>query len=149
MKGGNVKNPRFSDEEVIEILKEGISVLAICEEYGVSKSLVYNWRKRFPIKNQDLVPGYKNHVGNNNEKRRDRFVELIYENAALRSEFSALKQTIADLVVYKAVLLENANRPALKRELAKKAVSNHGVSIKKACRLFEISESCYRYSAKG
>ena len=40
------------------------------------------------------------------------------------------KHLISDLEIYKAVLFENAKRPALRRELAKKAVSNHGVSIK-------------------
>ena len=32
--------------------------------------------------------------------------------------------------------------------MAKKAVSERGVSIRLACQAFEVSETCYRYSAK-
>ena len=38
-------------------------------------------------------------------------------------------------------------RPAQRRELAVKAVAK-GVSIALACRAFDVSETCYRYSAK-
>ena len=37
-------------------------------------------------------------------------------------------------------------RPAQRRELAVKAVAIKGVSIALACRAFEVSETCYRYS---
>lgn len=37
-------------------------------------------------------------------------------------------------------------RPALRRGLAKNAVARHGVSIALACRTFDVSETCYRYS---
>ena len=37
-------------------------------------------------------------------------------------------------------------RPALRRGLAKKAVARRGVSIALACRTFDVSETCYRYS---
>ena len=39
-------------------------------------------------------------------------------------------------------------RPAQRRELALKAVAMKGVSIALACRAFEVSETCYRYSPK-
>ena len=39
-------------------------------------------------------------------------------------------------------------RPAQRRELAVKAVAIKGVSIALACRAFEVSETCYRYSPK-
>lgn len=39
-------------------------------------------------------------------------------------------------------------RPAQRRELAVKAVAMKGVSIALACRAFEVSETCYRYSPK-
>ena len=37
-------------------------------------------------------------------------------------------------------------RPALRRGLAENAVARHGVSIALACRTFDVSETCYRYS---
>ena len=39
-------------------------------------------------------------------------------------------------------------RPAQRRELAVKAVAMKGVSIALACRAFDVSETCYRYSPK-
>lgn len=36
----------------------------------------------------------------------------------------------------------------MRRELAKMAVKRHGVSIRLACRAFDISQSCYRYEPK-
>ncbi|KON62833.1 hypothetical protein KOEU_36820 [Komagataeibacter europaeus] len=36
-------------------------------------------------------------------------------------------------------------RPAQRRELAAQAVAHHGVSIALACRIFGISETCFRY----
>ena len=37
-------------------------------------------------------------------------------------------------------------RPALPRGLAKKVVARRGVRIALACRTFDVSETCYRYS---
>ncbi len=39
-------------------------------------------------------------------------------------------------------------RPSQRREMALNAVALQGVSIALACRTFEVSETCYRYSAK-
>ena len=39
-------------------------------------------------------------------------------------------------------------RPSQRRELAEQAVAKRGVSIALACRTFEVSETCYRYSAQ-
>ena len=39
-------------------------------------------------------------------------------------------------------------RPSQRREMEGKAVALRGVSIALACRTFEVSETCYRYSAK-
>ena len=39
-------------------------------------------------------------------------------------------------------------RPARRRELAKRAVSEFGLTIRSACVAFGISERCYRYQAK-
>ena len=39
-------------------------------------------------------------------------------------------------------------RPANRRALAEKAVATRGVSIALACRAFDVSETCFRYSPK-
>ena len=40
-------------------------------------------------------------------------------------------------------------RPSHRREMAQKAVSQNHVSIRLACEIFGVSETCYRYEAKN
>ena len=40
-------------------------------------------------------------------------------------------------------------RPSRRREMTKRAVIEHKVSIRLACDIFSLSESCYRYQAKN
>jgi len=40
-------------------------------------------------------------------------------------------------------------KPSHRREMAKQAVKTREVSIRLACRIFDISETCYRYQAKN
>jgi len=39
-------------------------------------------------------------------------------------------------------------RPSPRREIAKQPVVRHGISIRLACQLFQVSQTCYRYQAK-
>ena len=39
-------------------------------------------------------------------------------------------------------------RPSRRREMAQKAVQQYGVSIRLACLIFSVSQTCYRYKAK-
>jgi len=39
-------------------------------------------------------------------------------------------------------------KPSLRREMAKRAVMEKGITVRLACRAFGISESCYRYEPK-
>lgn len=40
-------------------------------------------------------------------------------------------------------------RPSRRREVAQRAVQDHGVSIRMACDAFRVSQTCYRYVAKA
>jgi putative transposase len=45
-----MKKSRFSEEQIIGILKEhqaGLSALELCRKYGISDATFYNWRSRF------------------------------------------------------------------------------------------------------
>ena len=45
-----MKRSRFSDEQVIGILKEhqaGLSAVELCRKYGISDATFYTWRKRY------------------------------------------------------------------------------------------------------
>lgn len=39
-------------------------------------------------------------------------------------------------------------RPSRRREMAKRAVQERGISIRLACQLYQISQTCYRYEAQ-
>jgi putative transposase len=45
-----MKRSRFSEEQVIGILKEhqaGLSAAEICRKYGISDATFYNWRSKY------------------------------------------------------------------------------------------------------
>ena len=45
-----MKRSRFSDEQVIGILKEhqaGLSAAELCRKYGISDATFYTWRKKY------------------------------------------------------------------------------------------------------
>jgi putative transposase len=45
-----MKRSRFSDEQIIGILKEhqaGLSAVDLCRKYGVSDATVYKWRSKY------------------------------------------------------------------------------------------------------
>jgi putative transposase len=45
-----MRRSRFSDEQIIGILKEhqaGLSAMELCRKYGVSDATFYKWRSRF------------------------------------------------------------------------------------------------------
>ena len=45
-----MRRSRFSDEQIIGILKEhqaGLSAAELCRKYGISDATFYNWRKKY------------------------------------------------------------------------------------------------------
>ncbi|MBB4373473.1 transposase-like protein [Bradyrhizobium sp. cir1] len=44
-----MKRSRFSEEQIIEILKEhdGVSVVDLCRKHGVSDTSIYKWKAKF------------------------------------------------------------------------------------------------------
>jgi putative transposase len=45
-----MKRSRFSEEQIIGILKEhqaGLSAAELCRKYGISDATFYNWRSRY------------------------------------------------------------------------------------------------------
>ena len=45
-----MKKSRFSEEQIIAVLKEhqaGIAVVNICRKHGISDATFYNWRNRY------------------------------------------------------------------------------------------------------
>jgi len=80
-----MKRSRFSEEQIIGILKEheaGVSVADLCRKAGIRDATFYNWRKKYA----GLMPS---------EMKRLR--QLEEENAKL-------KRIVADLSLDKAML---------------------------------------------
>ena len=49
-KDQSMKRSRFSEEQIIGILKEhqaGLSAAEICRKYGISDATFYNWRNKY------------------------------------------------------------------------------------------------------
>ena len=81
-----MKKSRFSEENVIEILREGQagSVKAVCAKHNVSEATYYAWKKKYGGMEVS-------------EARRLR---------ALEDENARLKRAVADLVVQNTILKE-------------------------------------------
>ena len=81
-----MKKSRFSEEKVIEILREGQAgaVKTVCAKHNVSEATYYAWKKKYG--GMDV-----------SEARRLR---------ALEDENARLKRAVADLVVQNTILKE-------------------------------------------
>ena len=81
-----MKKSRFSEEKVIEILREGQagSVKTVCAKHNVSEATYYAWKKKYGGMEVS-------------EARRLR---------ALEDENARLKRAVADLVVQNTILKE-------------------------------------------
>ena len=75
---------------------------------------------------------------------------MISQMKALEDQNRRLRKMYAEMSMQSRVTegspWEKVIRPALRRGLAENAVARHGVIIALACRTFDVSETCYRYS---
>ncbi|UQN12731.1 IS3 family transposase [Methylococcus capsulatus] len=128
-----MKKSKFSDSQIIEALKRveaGLSVPELCRELGISTATFYKWRAKH---------------GGLDVSMMARMKELEAENARLKKMYAEerLKAGILQEAIFKKVV-----RLSHLRETAKRAVNGHRVSIRLACAAFQVSGTCYRYSAK-
>lgn len=127
-----MKKSRFTDSQILEALKRaeaGLAVPELCRELGISSATFYKWRSKY---------------GGMDASMMSRMKELEAENARLRKMYieEKLKTEIASEALQKVL------KPSRRREMAKRVVQQRRVSIRVACAVFGISESCYRYEAK-
>nr|WP_199930498.1 IS3 family transposase [Sedimenticola thiotaurini] len=128
-----MKKSRCNEPQIISILKEaenGIPVAELCRKHGMSDATFYNWRSKY---------------GGMDVSMMKRMKELEEENRRLKKIYAEerLKAEIIQEALEKKVV-----RPSRSREMARQAVEQRQISIRMACRLFGISETCYRYQAK-
>jgi len=81
---------RFTDEQIINILKEGdagIPVKEICRKYGISDATFYTWRKKYGGMQADDVRRLKQ-VEAENAKLKKLLAEAMLDNDALKAALS-------------------------------------------------------------
>ncbi|MGJ5621538.1 IS3 family transposase [Sulfitobacter sp. MF3-043] len=126
-----MKNGRYSDAQIMAVLKQaegGVPVSELCREHGMSSASFFKWRAKFGGMDASLISEMK---------------DMAEENCRLGHMYAEMSMQ-NDLL--KEALGKKALRPSLRREMDVNAVARYGVSIALACRAFEISETCYRYS---
>ncbi|MDB2645523.1 IS3 family transposase [Pseudomonadales bacterium] len=128
-----MKKSKFSDSQVLSILKQheaGVAVSELAREHSVSTALIYQWRANYGGMDASLMKEMKT---------------LRAENARLKKMY--VEERIKSDLRQEA-LEGKFVRPSLRREMAKTAVKRLGISICVAYVAFGISESCYRYDAR-
>ncbi|WP_369600744.1 IS3 family transposase [Hahella sp. SMD15-11] len=125
-----MRKSRFTDSQIISILKQveaGTSVPELCREHGMSSATFYKWRSKY---------------GGMDASMMKRLKELEAENARLKKMY-AEERLKAEL--RKDALEGKVVRPSHRKEMARRVVRERGISIRLACEVFGISETCYRY----
>ncbi|MBX4893883.1 MULTISPECIES: IS3 family transposase [Rhizobium] len=128
-----MKTSRFSEPQIMAILRQaegGVPVPELCREHGMSTASFYKWRAKYGGMDASMISQMK---ALEDENRR---LKKMYAEMSMQAE------------LLKEALGKKLTRPSQRREMARKAVALRGVSIALACRTFEVSETCYRYSTK-
>ncbi|MBY2967240.1 IS3 family transposase [Rhizobium leguminosarum] len=128
-----MKTSRFSEPQIMAILRQaegGVPVPELCREHGMSTASFYKWRAKYGGMDASMISQMK---ALEDENRR---LKKMYAEMSMQAE------------LLKEALGKKLTRPSQRREMAGKAVALRGVSIALACRTFEVSETCYRYSTK-
>ncbi|MGE8358023.1 MAG: IS3 family transposase, partial [Microvirgula sp.] len=120
--------------QIIAILKQaeaGTPVPELCREHGMSSASFYKWRAKYGGMDAALMTRMK---------------ELEAENARLKKMY-AEERLKADIL--KEAIGKKVVRPSHRREMAMRAVRDRSLTVRAACAAFGVSETCYRYRAKG
>ncbi|NKX41410.1 IS3 family transposase [Rhodobacteraceae bacterium R_SAG2] len=128
-----MKKTRFTEAQIMAVLRQmegGVPAAELCREHGMSSATLYKWRAKYGGMDASLITEMKAMAEENRRLKR------MYADVSMQNDL--LKEALGKKMI----------RPAQRRELAVKAVAMKGVSIALACRAFDVSETCYRYSPK-
>ncbi|MGR3759256.1 IS3 family transposase [Roseobacteraceae bacterium NS-SX3] len=127
-----MKRSRFSEEQVIAILKQqesGVSTADVCREHGISSATFYKWKAKFG--------GLE--------------VSDARRLKALEDENAKLKKLLAEQMLDNAMLKDVASRkvvtPAARREAVAHLCKAHQVSQRRACSTLGVDRSSVRYQS--
>ena len=99
----------------------------LCREHGISSATFHKWRAKFGGMDVSLMARMKE------LEEESRQLKKLYVEAQIK----------ADIVA--AALAKKTLRPSRRREVARWAIEEKGLSIRLACEAFGLSESGSRY----
>ena len=128
-----MRTSKFNESQIVGILKQaesGLAVSDICRQHGISSATFYRWRLKFSSIDVSLLKR------NKALERKNSRLKMMYENAQL------------DMNILKQEMEKKSLKPSRRKEIAQKAVNIHQIAIQRACRIFQISVTCYNYQPK-
>jgi len=129
-----MKRSRFTDEQIIGMLKEqeaGLSTAEVCRKHGVSQATFYKYNACFgglEVSDARRLRALEDE----NAKLRKLLVEQMLDNAILRD-------------VAKKVVAMRACPACVRREAVAYACASRGVSQRRACQALAVDRSSVRY----
>ena len=119
-----MKRSRFSEEQIIAILKEqenGLPTKDVCRRHGISTATFYKWKAKYG--GLDV-----------SDARKLKALEEAFSGADARQRYPQGHQ------------LKKVVTPDTKREAVAHACSEHGVSQRRACDVLAIDRFTVRYN---
>ncbi|WKB50821.1 IS3 family transposase [Eleftheria terrae] len=123
-----MRKSKFSESQIVAILKEGeagMLVAEVCRKHGISAATYYAWKSKYAGATvSDLTRMRELEAENSRLKRM--YADLALENAAIKD------------VLFKKVLT-----PSAKRQVVQVMVTEHRLSIARACTVAGLSRAAY------
>ncbi|MBY3256455.1 IS3 family transposase [Rhizobium laguerreae] len=128
-----MKRNRFTDEQIIGILKEheaGTPVSELCRKHGVSDASIYKWKAKFGGMEVSEAKRLKT-LEEENTKLKRLLADAMLDNAALKDLFG--KEVVT---------------PAAKRKAVAHLMSHHEMSERRACKAIGFCRMTVRYETR-
>ena len=81
-----MKNTRFTDAQIMAILKQaesGVPVIELCREHGMSSAAFYRWRAKFGGMDASMIAEMKA-MAEENRRLKRMFADLSMQNDLLK-----------------------------------------------------------------
>ena len=88
--GGETKKSRFTESQIVSILKEreaGVGIAEVTRKHGISRATYFNWRSKYSGVTVSELKRIKE-LEAENAKLKRLYAELALENAAIRDVLS-------------------------------------------------------------